>query len=353
VISSDDVKLQAKSLGFDLVGVAKAGQAPHAREFLQWLDRGYAGDMAYMGRSAEARADPRARFPWAKSVICLAKRYPGPPQSEPPPACVVSGPGYDAPAGAKATGRVSCYATTVDYHDVMGGALRYLEEYLLANGATQVQWYVDTGPVLERDWAARAGLGWIGKNTSLINQDIGSWLFLAAVLVDLNLEADGPAPDRCGTCTDCIEACPTGAILAPYVVDSRLCLSYLTIEFKRAIPEHLRAMAGDWVFGCDACQTVCPWNSKLPPLKDDTFAPRPRLARPDLARALTDPAGLSKLIFGTPVMRARGDRLIRNLLIAAGNSGDARLAKAVEPYVLSAAPGLAEQVRWTLRRLRG
>lgn len=338
MIRSDGVKKKAAELGFDLAGVATAGAAPHSREFLGWLNRGYAAEMAYIGRSAGTRADPRAGFPWAKSVISLAKRYPGPPPDESAPA---------------PRGRVSCYAAGDDYHGVLGDALLRLEEHLRANGAEKTRSYVDTGPVLERDWAALAGLGWIGKNTSLINQRFGSWLFLGTIFADIALDPDAPAPDRCGTCTDCIEACPTGAILAPHVVDSRLCLSYLTIEFKGVLPPHLRRMTGDWVFGCDICQAVCPWNAKYPPLEGSAFEPRPGLMRPDLNWALSHPDSLSTLISGTAVERARGERLTRNLLIAAGNSGDRRLGAAVEPYAVTASSGLAEQVSWALKRLRG
>jgi epoxyqueuosine reductase len=345
------LKDMADRLGFDLAGVARAGAAPHAREFRNWLHRGYVAEMAYMSRSAETRADPRIRFPWAKSVISLAKRYPGADYGPLTPGSASASESHVYPAAP--VGGVSCYATGDDYHDVIGGALEKLEEYLCANGAAQTQSYVDTGPVLERDWAAQAGLGWIGRNSSLINQRYGSWLFLATLMVDLDLDEDEPVPDRCGTCTDCIEACPTGAIVAPYMVDSRLCLSYLTIEFKGAIPGHLRDMVGNWVFGCDICQAVCPWNSKCPSLERTPFVPRPGLERLDLAWALSNPVGLDKLISGTAVERARGDRLIRNLLIAAGNSKDRRLAKAVEPYVVLASPGLAEQVGWALKRLRG
>jgi epoxyqueuosine reductase len=337
VIGCNDIKEKAVEFGFDLAGIASSGSAPHGREFLEWLDRGYSGEMAYMGRSAETRADPRTRFPWAKSVISLAKRYPGPPPEEP----------ASAPAG-----RVSCYALGEDYHNVLGGALLRLEEYLRAHGVGKTQSYVDTGPVLERDWAAHAGLGWIGKNTSLINQRYGSWIFLATVFVDVVLDADDPAPERCGTCTDCLEACPTGAILAPYVIDSRLCLSYLTIEFKGIIPPHLREKTGDWVFGCDICQAVCPWNVKCPPADDPAFEPRPGLHRLDLGWALSNPGGLSTLISGTAVERARGEKLTRNLLITAGNSRDGRLAAALEPYVVLASSGLAEQVSWAIKRLR-
>ena len=230
--------------------------------------------------------------------------------------------------------------------------LHRFEDYLRSNGAGRTQSYVDTGPILERDWAALAGLGWIGKNTALINQRLGSWLFLASVLVDIDLPASHAVDDRCGTCTDCIEACPTGALLAPNVLDSRLCISYLTIEFKDVLPPQLRELTGDWIFGCDICQVACPWNSKVERSAHPEFEPRPGLSAVDLRWALSNPDSLSNLISGTAVERARGERLARNLIIAAGNSGDPGLAKSLEPYVVTASSGLAEQVGWALKRLR-
>ncbi len=372
----DKVALKKKTtaLGFDLVGIARPGEAPHAGRFMDWLRRGFAGEMAYMGRSAAARADPRTRFPWARSIICVAMSYPGPDKSREgePPAGAPSAGEADATAGATsartephvedarrapsiqrgARGRLSCYACGDDYHRVMGERLDRLESFLQANGASRTRAYVDTGPVLERDWAARAGLGWIGKNTALINQSLGSWLYLGSVFVDIVLPPDGPAPDRCGTCADCIEACPTGAIVAPHTVDSRLCLSYLTIELKDALPPRLRELVGHWVFGCDVCQAVCPWNRKVRARPDPAFSPRPGLPDLDLRWALSNPDLLSKLIEGTAVERARGERLFRNLAIAAGNSGDRRLAGALEPRAVTASSRLAEQIGWALERLR-
>ncbi len=345
------LKRAALELGFDAVGIAPAGAAPHERQFREWLDRGYAGEMSYMARSARERADTRVRFPWAKSIVCVAMRYAGPDGG----ACAAGARPAKAPGPRRA--RISCYALGDDYHEVLGGRLSELEAHLRRLGASEVRTYVDTGPVLERDWAARAGLGWIAKNTTLINQRMGSWLFLGVALTDLELQPDEPVEERCGDCTACIDACPTGAIIGPYTLDSRRCISYLTIEFKGVLPASLRGQVGAWVFGCDVCQEVCPWNSKAGlsadlPAPDPALRPRPGLARLDLGLALADPHGLSALIEGTAVQRARGDRLARNLIIAAGNSGDRGLARALEPYVVTASSALAEQIGWALRRLR-
>jgi epoxyqueuosine reductase len=345
-------KNDALGLGFDAVGIAPAGPAPHARQFRDWLAGGYAGEMAYMERSADDRADPRRRFPWAASIVCVAMRYPGPGSADEDGAARAS---RSEPGAPRA--RVSCYALGEDYHEVLARRLSSLEAHLRGLGAREVKTYVDTGPVLERDWAARAGLGWIGKNTTLINQGMGSWLFLGVAVTDLELPADRPVPERCGDCTACIDACPTGAILGPYTLDSRRCISYLTIEYKGVLPASLRGQVGDWVFGCDVCQEVCPWNSKTAPSADlpgpdPAFRPRPGLSGLELGWALANPDALSTMIEGTAAERARGERLTRNLIIAAGNSGDRGLARALEPYVVTASSGLAEQIGWALKRLR-
>jgi epoxyqueuosine reductase len=235
----------------------------------------------------------------------------------------------------------------------MGPALAELESFARAHGATRTKSYVDTGPVLERDWAALTGLGWIGKNTTLINQRLGSWLFLGVLLLDAELTPDEPHPDRCGTCTECIDACPTGALTAPYLLDSRLCISYLTIEHKGAIPQRLRPLIGDWVFGCDVCQTVCPWNNSAAAVRRPAFAPRPGLNLIDLEFALRHPEELTKLAAGTPVERAKGTRLLRNIVVAAGNSRAHGPARALESYAVNPPAELAELVGWALKRIRG
>jgi epoxyqueuosine reductase len=370
MLSIAALREEALSLGFDLVGIAPAGPAPHGDDLMEWVERGFGGDMAYMTRTADARADTGVRFPWAKSVLCVAMSYPSPgiALGEPeeaargnarrtPPVTHRSSPvthgSSQRGASGIVRGRVSCYARGDDYHDVMGRKLAELEVFALEHGATRTKPYVDTGPVLERDWAARAGLGWTGKNTMLINQTLGSWLFLGTILLDLELDADKPFPDRCGTCTKCIDACPTGALVAPYLLDSRLCISYLTIEHKGMILQRLRPLIGDWVFGCDICQRVCPWNNKAHSPEKNPFAPRPGLDPLDLEWALKHPDELSELTANTPVERAKGNRLLRNIIVAAGNSRAPQLARALEAYAVGPPPELAEHVSWALRRLRG
>lgn len=350
MISATTLKEKALALGFDLVGIAPAGPAPHGGHLLDWVERGYSGEMAYMTRSVDARADTRVRFPWAKSVLCVAMRYPSAATHMAKPGEVERQDAHEASGMVYA--RVSCYAWADDYHDVMGRALAELESFAHEHGAAQTKSYVDTGPVLERDWAARAGLGWTGKNTMLINQRLGSWLFLGTVLVDLELDADEPFPDRCGTCTRCIDACPTAALVAPYLLDSRLCISYLTIEHKGAIPQRLRPLIGDRVFGCDICQAECPWNGKVPGAESRAFTPRQGLDPLDIEWALKHPDALSKLTAGTPMERAKGNRLIRNIIVAAGNSGSPRLVGALEIYAVNPPPELAEHVSWALKKVR-
>jgi epoxyqueuosine reductase len=352
VKDAGSIKSAALDLGFDAVGIAPAGPAPHGRQLRDWIERGYAAEMAYMARSARERADVRIRFPWAKSVACVAVRYPGPGAGAREGAAIGHGRGT-----VERRARVSCYALGDDYHEVLGRRLSRLEAVLRGAGAEEVRTYVDTGPVLERDWAARAGLGWIGRNTTLINRSMGSWLFLGVAITDLAIQPDAPVEERCGDCTACIDACPTGAILGPYTLDSRRCISYLTIEFKGVLPAGLRGGLGTWVFGCDVCQEVCPWNAKAArsadlPDPDPALRPRPGLAELDIGWALSNPDALSTMIQGTAVERARGERLTRNLIIAAANSGDRRLARALEPYVVTASSALAEQLGWALKRLR-
>jgi epoxyqueuosine reductase len=335
----------ALALGFDLAGVAPASPAPHAEALRGWLARGFAGEMAWLARRVEARIDPRSVLEGARSAVALGFVYdPG----EPPPS-------------AEPAARVARYAGGEDYHEVLLDRVRAFEAALalLAGRPVRTRGYVDTGPVLERAIAARAGLGWIGKNTCLIHPRLGSYLFLAVVLTDLELAPDAPEADHCGTCRACLDACPTAAFPEPYVLDATRCISYATIEARGAVPEALRAAHGEWAFGCDVCQEVCPWNRRerrtLPPdplgLRA-RLAPRPEWRRPALRWLLgLDEAAWRRATRGTALRRARWRGLVRNALVAAGNSGDAELVPLVRRHAEGDDPLLAEHARWALARL--
>jgi epoxyqueuosine reductase len=307
--AAERVKAQAYALGFDLAGIAPVGPAPTAGAFDQWLARGYAGTMSYLGRGAEPRRDPSRHIPRVRSAIVVAMTY----------------------GGTQPGGPVARYARGRDYHDVLREKLQSLHRWLEEQTGAPVaaRSHVDTGPILERDLARQAGLGWFGKNTMLINPRIGSFFFIGALFVDLELERDTPfEADRCGTCTRCIEACPTNAIVEPRVLDARRCISYLTIELREGIPEELRPLMGDLLFGCDICQDVCPWNvSFAKALPDESpYAPREVLAGTDargLARAILamDEEAYRAAFRGSPMKRATLRGLKRNAAVVLGNAG--------------------------------
>jgi epoxyqueuosine reductase len=342
---TERVKGLALAVGFDLAGVAAPEPTPESRFLREWLARGYAGEMHYLARRAEERVDPRRVLEGVRSLLAVALVY---------------DPGA-RPEGGPGRLQVARYAGGDDYHDVLIERLRALEAGLpaLAGTAVRTRGYVDTGPVLERVFAARAGLGWIGKNTCLIQPRLGSYFFLGVVLTDLALDPDDPLPDRCGSCRACLDACPTQAFPEAYVLDARRCISYTTIEARGAIPEPLRAAHGDWGFGCDICQEVCPWNQRerreVPP--DDAglrvrIAPRPEWLAPSVAWLL----GLTeeewrRTTRRTALRRARYRGLLRNALVVAGNSGDARLVPLVRRHAEGPDRLLAEHARWALARL--
>jgi epoxyqueuosine reductase len=344
---TERVKGLALAVGFDLAGVARAEPGPDTEFLREWLARGYAGEMAWLGRRAEERIDPRRVLDGARSAIALALVYDRPE-------------GGVGQAGAGSL-RVARYAGGADYHDVLLDRVRALEAGLpaLAGRAVRSRGYVDTGPVLERALAARAGLGWIGKNTCLIHPRLGSHVFLAVVLTDLELEPGAPEPDHCGTCRACLDACPTQAFPEPHVLDAARCISYTTIELRGPIPEPLRAAHGSWGFGCDVCQDVCPWNTRerrrVPPDAAGLralLAPHPEWRAPSLAwvLALTEPAW-REAVRGTALTRARWRGLLRNALVVAGNSGDRELVPLVRRHAEGPDPLLAEHARWALAQL--
>ncbi len=346
-MTSEAVKREAIAAGFDLCGIAPAAAFPELAFLREWLDRGYAGEMHYMHRTAERRADVRNVMPGARSVISLGVVY----NTDRP---------YSTQSADPARAALARYAWGDDYHVVIEQRLQTLVDRVraIAGDGFEARAYVDTGPVQERVYAQHAGIGWIGKNTCVINPELGSWIFLAAIICNLPLEPDAPALDQCGTCTLCIDACPTGAIVEPHVLDSTRCLSYLTIELKGAIPNGHRDAIAEHAYGCDVCQEVCPWN--LSPstgsTRDPAWQARPGLDGAkllDLWRRSDD--DLRALLKGSAMKRAGVRRLRRNLAVAIGNSGD---RGAVEALTSSAEPTcgdplVAEHITWAVEKLGG
>jgi epoxyqueuosine reductase len=305
--------------GFERAGFARIEEAtPGAERFRGWLDRGFAGEMDYLARSAERRLDPRRVLPGARSVIAVALHYRHP-----------GAYGIASPRSDRA--EISAYARGTDYHRVLERRLKRACELLQAAAPAAYRWYADTGPVLEKAWAERAGVGWIGKNTCAIDRERGSFFFIGVILTSLEIEPDAPAADHCGSCRLCLDACPTGAIVAPYVLDARRCISYLTIEARGEVPSELEGAMGNLVFGCDICQEVCPFNHPDQAPGDAELAPRPENVFP----RLTELGGLSPDTFAarfprSAVRRARPRGFLRNVLIALGNSGRPEHLRLVE-----------------------
>jgi epoxyqueuosine reductase len=296
------VKALALELGFDLVAVGPATPPEHGAALRRWLEAGRAGSMGYLERRLEERLDPRRVLPGARSVVCLALNY------------------YQGEPADRSWAPVARYAWGRDYHDVIAPRLYRLAAHLAEACGARSKGYVDTGPVLERDLAARAGLGWIGKNTMLLHPALGSWFFIAVLLTTAELDLDGPMADRCGSCRACLDACPTGAFVEPYVVDARRCISYLTIEHRGEIDPALAPMMGPWEFGCDLCQDVCPWNRKTPAARERAFYPTaPYPGAP--AVAVMDDQALAMRFAGTALLRPRAAGLRRNARRALSEAG--------------------------------
>ena len=319
MLSSFLIKAKARALGFDLCGIARAESFPELSFLREWLDRGYAGEMGWMARSADRRADVRRVVPGARSVIVTGTLYnTSRPYSD------------EAPHGVA---RLSRYAWGDDYHDVLKARLDSLLAWMRAesDAAFEARAYVDTGPVQERVYAQYAGLGWIGKNTCLINPELGSWLFLGEIISTLDLEPDAEGLEQCGSCTRCLDACPTGALIESGVLDSTRCISYLTIELRAAIPDEHREALGAHVYGCDICQEVCPYNRPASQSADAPWQPRPGLDLPRLVDLWRRPdAELRALTRGGAMTRAKLTGLRRNLAVAIGNSGDTEAITALD-----------------------
>ena len=358
---STRIKQSARAVGFDLCGIAPVGDFDELQVFPAWIADGQHGDMKYMEARDDAGELKRSALtrvaPWARSVIVCAINY-----NTAHPYSTESTHPEDA-----SRGWISRYAwSREDYHNSILRRLKRVEDELrrlaadnqqLATGNLHLRSYVDTGPLVERVYAKYAGIGWIGKNTCIINQRLGSWLFLGVILASLdfandNLTADLPAPDRCGTCTRCIVACPTQAITAPGELDARLCISYLTIEKRGEIPNELRTGMGRHLFGCDICQDVCPWNRKAPVTSAPEFQPREGLVNPALDwLAEMQPEEFREVFRGSPLRRAKLSGLRRNAAIAMGNSGDKKFIPLLKKLSDDADAVVAEHARWAAARL--
>lgn len=339
---SEKIKEAAQQLGFALVGISPVMSPPHEESFARWLRRELAGELEYMRRTESLRRDPRRLVPWAKSVISVGMNYytafPRPPMSTQP------------------NGWISRYAWGEDYHNVIKRRLESLLERIRIIHGTPVEGrpFVDGGPVLERDFAGVAGLGWIGKNTQLISPKKGSWFFLGELFVDLPLTYDRPLRDRCGKCDLCLKACPTGAFVGPYVLDARRCISYLTIELKGFIPRHLRPLIGDHIFGCDICQEVCPYNVKAEPTTDQAYQPKTGLHAPQLIPLLSlDQEAFRIRFHGSPILRAKRRGLLRNVAVALGNIQSPEALPALIGALDDDEALVRGHVAWALGRIGG
>jgi epoxyqueuosine reductase len=337
---TDEIREQALQLGFDVLGVASPGDLARAGDrFRDFLDRGWCGDMDWLERNADRRADPRVLWDDVKSVIVVGMNY---------------GPDDDplAALGRSDRGVVSVYARNRDYHDVMKKRLKALGRWMAATYGCALKVFVDTAPVLEKPLAQLAGIGWQGKHTNLVSRDFGSWLFLGAVYTTLDLAPSFDEKDHCGNCRACLDVCPTDAFPAPYRLDPRRCISYLTIEHKGPIPRQFRKAMGNRIYGCDDCLAVCPWNKFARVSREMSLQARDDLRAPALADLLRlDDAAFRVLFSGSPIKRLKRDRFVRNVLIAAGNSGDAALLPIIEALLEDPAPVVRGAAVWALSEL--
>jgi epoxyqueuosine reductase len=324
------VRTMARRAGFDECRFAKASRATHADSYLEWINAGMHGEMAWMERGQDRRCDPRVVLKDCESVICLALNY------------------YPGSNSGNESYRIARYAWNEDYHEIIGGMLRQIDEGLQALGGVQ-RYYVDTGPVLERDFATDAGLGWNGKSTVQIHRRFGTWLFLAEILTTLELPPDPPAVDHCGKCVRCITACPTQAIVSPHCVDARRCISYLTIEHKGSIPAEFRSAIGDRIYGCDECLNVCPWNRFAQVSRQARFHARAEIFQHKLRDFLCIDDGEFRRIFAnSPIKRIKRNRFLRNVCVALGNVGTADDLPALQLAAQDHDALIAEHALWAL-----
>jgi len=341
---TERVQTYAHELGFELVGIIPAEESETIQRYQEWIANGYAGKMGYLERHTPLKEDTRKLLQETKSVICLAMNY----YTLDPPKELAEDP---------SRGQISRYAWGDDYHDVIRERLLLLVEFIKNTAETELKSrvFVDSGPILEREYAQRAKLGWIGKNTNLINWRTGSWYFLAEVLVSIELDSEmGTLRGSCGTCTKCIEACPTDAFVEPNLLDSRLCISYLTIELKDSIPKELRPKMGNLIFGCDICQEVCPWNSKAIPTSEPAFQPREGNLAPELLKLVgMTQSEFSEKFKGSPIKRAKRRGFLRNVLVAIGNWGARAAIPALKKALVDEEPLVRSHAAWAMGQIGG
>ncbi len=331
---------QALSLGFDAVGITNPqATAAAGRDLHEFLARGHHGDMYWLSENVDRRSDPAVLWPEAKSVIVVGHNYA--PAEDPLPRLE-----------QKSIGNISCYAQNKDYHDVMKKKLRQLAREIATKHNCDVKLFVDTAPVMEKPLAQAAGIGWQGKHTCLVSREFGSWLFIGSIFTTLELPTDNSETDHCGTCSKCLDICPTNAFTAPRELDARRCISYLTIEHKGQIPLEFRKAIGNRIYGCDDCLAVCPWNKFAQAASEAAYHPREALITPRLKElAALDDAAFRQMFSGSPIKRIGRDRFVRNVLIAIGNSNDASLMDDAKPLLQDNSPLVAEMAAWALGEL--
>jgi epoxyqueuosine reductase len=333
------LKERARAEGFDAFGVTKPSAAAFQKYFDEWLARGEHGDMDWLSRTKERRADPHVLWPDARSVIVLGLNY-GPDEN---PLSLLE---------KRERGAISVYARGGDYHDLIKGKLKRIGQWLVAKAGGEIKVFVDTAPVMEKPLAAAAGLGWQGKHTNLVSREFGSWLFLGSIFTTLDLPINPPEPDHCGSCRACLDICPTEAFPAPYQLDARRCISYLTIEHKGPIPRELRAKMGNRIYGCDDCLAVCPWNKFAQAGREAKLAARFENRAPMLSELLQlDDAAFRARFAKSPIKRTGRDRFLRNVLTAAGNSGDLSLVSNIERLLNDSSPLVRGAAVWALSKL--
>ncbi len=334
---TQQIKDKALELGFEAVGIAPATAIP--KEHLRtWLSRQYHGQMAYMEKNCEKRVDPEKVLPHARSILSLGLNYLH---------------HYSLPYDQPEKGVISRYASGTDYHQVVEGKLRRLLDFIHElEPQIQGKTYVDTGPVMDKYWAVQSGLGWLGKHTNVLSRELGSWFFIGEILLDRELDYDLPGQDFCGSCTRCIDACPTGAIVEPYLLDSRRCISYLTIELREDIPEQWRQPMGNLIYGCDICQDVCPWTNKTPLAQTEEFQPRNENQTPDLKElAAMSPDDFRDCYRGSAIKRAKWRGLMRNVAVALGNTRRSDMIPALKRLLASEEPLIRRHAAWGLKQI--